>query len=171
MTATISFDTVAALLAYDAETGVFTHRLRKPNGIKPGDRAGTLHSEGYIVISVKGKRLKAHRLAWLLMTGKWPTGEIDHKNGKRADNRFSNLRDVSPTINQQNRQGLARNNTSGFRGVTKTGTKLKPWRAQIKNPGGSVTYLGCFETRELASAAHEEAKKLMHPGAVQINGM
>lgn len=164
----IDFSVVDELLAYDPESGVFTHRVGKPNGVKPGDRAGTTSTQGYIVISVKGKRLKAHRLAWLLMTGAWPVAEIDHKNGDRADNRFSNLRDVPPSVNQQNRQGLARNNTSGFRGVTRTGTRTKPWRAQIKAPGGAVTYLGCFETREEASKAHEKAKELLHPGAVQV---
>lgn len=166
----ITFEQVGAALAYDPTTGIFTHRVRKPNGVKPGDRAGTPHSAGYIAISVGGRRLKAHRLAWLLMTGQWPIGEIDHKNGDRADNRFENLRDVSGSINQQNRQHLARNNTSGFCGVTKTGTKLKPWRAQIKDPCGSVTYLGCFETRELAAKVRAEAKKRLHPGAVQVNG-
>lgn len=166
----ITLEQVSAALSYDPATGVFTHRLRKPNGVKPGDRAGSLNREGYVVISVGGKRMKAHRLAWLLVTGRWPAGEIDHKNGDRADNRFDNLRDVPSSINQQNRHGLARNNTFGFRGVTRTGTRTKPWRAQIKVPGGAVTYLGCFETREAASAAHEKAKEQFHPGAVQMNG-
>lgn len=35
-----------------------------------------------------------HHVAWLLFTGEWPTGIVDHVNGDCGDNRASNLRHV-----------------------------------------------------------------------------
>ncbi|WP_428999737.1 HNH endonuclease signature motif containing protein [Stenotrophomonas maltophilia] len=51
---------------------------------------------------------RQHRLAWLYMTGQWPSGEIDHINHDRSDNRWHNLRDVSHQANQQNRAGASK---------------------------------------------------------------
>ena len=49
------------------------------------------------------------------MTGVDPI-EVDHENGKRADNRWKNLRDVSSHDNSLNR-GRVSTNTSGRTGV------------------------------------------------------
>lgn len=44
----------------------------------------------------------AHRVAWFLHYGKWPTKCIDHINGDRHDNRINNLRDVGHIDNCRN---------------------------------------------------------------------
>ena len=80
------------LLQYDPETGVVTRLVKSSNGIKVGDVAGTADARGYILIRVDGWLHLAHRLAWLHMTCEWPKGMIDHINGVRDDNRWSNLR-------------------------------------------------------------------------------
>lgn len=41
-----------------------------------------------------GQAHYAHRVAWALHHGGWPTDEIDHQDGDRANNRISNLREV-----------------------------------------------------------------------------
>lgn len=69
---------------------------------KTGRYAGGA-KDGYVIIRVFGRNFPAHRLAWLLHTGEWPTGVVDHINRNRADNRASNLRDVTPTENARNR--------------------------------------------------------------------
>lgn len=45
----------------------------------------------------------AHRLAFLYMTGAFPTNQVDHINRVRNDNRFINLREVLPSDNSKNR--------------------------------------------------------------------
>lgn len=69
------------------------------------DRKGGLGSkdkDGYLILKVKGKRLKAHRVAWLLNYGEFPEGEIDHINRDRTDNRIENLRIASRTLQCNN---------------------------------------------------------------------
>lgn len=95
-------DQLQQQLHYNPDTGVFTRLVRASNML-PGTVAGTVHArDGYVVIRVLGAKYAAHRLAWLYMTGKWPSQEIDHINRDRADNRISNLRDVTHMVNMSN---------------------------------------------------------------------
>ena len=61
-----------ARLNYDPETGIFTwiKRIRR-KGSHPNSIAGNL-CDGYIRIKVNGKLYRAHRLAFLYMTGSTP---------------------------------------------------------------------------------------------------
>lgn len=146
-------------LAYDAETGIFTRRVRTSN-IKVGDVAGSKHCGGYISIRVLGRPYLAHRLAWLYTHGEWPAGEIDHIDGRRDRNTFTNLRDVSRSVNQQNQRQSRSDSTHGFLGVTRNGTG---WTARIWI-GGKQHRLGTFATPEVAHAAYLEAKRQFHAG-------
>lgn len=59
--------------------------------IKGGN--GSLDKDGYLILKIKGKQFKAHRVAWLLNYGDFPNSELDHKNRIRTDNRIENLRE------------------------------------------------------------------------------
>jgi hypothetical protein len=95
---------VESLLNYDPETGLFTWRVDRPPRGKAGQLAGYENGSGYIKISLGGKREYAHRLAVLLMTGTMPVkGEVvDHINGAKHDNRWSNIRVVTQRENGAN---------------------------------------------------------------------
>jgi hypothetical protein len=82
----IDAKTVRELLDYCPETGIFTWKVgREPAGYK--------HKyHGYIVLTLFDKRYMTHRLAWLYVHGEWPSGEIDHINLEKTDNRIANLR-------------------------------------------------------------------------------
>lgn len=140
-------------LDYDAETGVFTWRLPPPFR-RPGDIAGYLNKVGYWILHVDGARHLAHRLAWLYMTGEWPSAHIDHINRHTEDNRWANLREATRTENHANCKRY-KNNRSGFKGVCYFRPKKK-WFAQI-SINGKRPFLGYFNTPEEAHAAYVEA--------------
>ena len=153
----VSRDEVSALLNYDPQTGLFTHKV---NGHKrkAGAATGRLDNKGYVRIRLLGYEFKAHRLAWLLTYGTWPAAEIDHINGCPSDNRIINLRDVSVAENGWNRKGAMRNNKTGVLGVCEAGNKF---HAQI-GANGQRYSLGYFDTVEEASAAYAAAKAALH---------
>jgi len=151
--------TLRELLFYDSETGIFTWLVKRPGWLKVGDGAGYL-LEGYRVISLHGRQYKAHRLAWLYMTGSWPEEEIDHKNGKRADNRWSNLRLATRSLNKQNMRKARSDNQVGLLGVS---PNRKNFQAEIRLNGRGY-YLGTFRTPEAAHAAYLRAKRVLHSG-------
>lgn len=95
--------------------------------------AGSVHKSGYIHISLDGKKHKAHRVIWELLTGSKPKETIDHINGDRSDNRIENLRDVSQKINCQNMRPRANNRLSGVYLRNKNGSQS--WYASISIDG------------------------------------
>jgi hypothetical protein len=141
------------LLHYDPETGVWTWRkLPIKNQLKPGGRAGTADSGGYVQIRIDGPKYGAARLAWLYMRGCWPEAEIDHKDGNRSNNRWSNLREASHSENQWN-MSRRRDNTSGFKGVNWHKGERK-WHARIMLHGRHI-HLGSFDSAEVAYEAYK----------------
>lgn len=153
-------DRLMYFLSYNPDTGEFT-RLRRQPGTRPGAVAGSRKSDGYLVTSVDGKLYMCHRLAWLYMTGSWPKHQIDHIDGNRSNNSFSNLRDVTKTTNAQNQRRPHRSNKSTeVLGTFKNGSG---YAARISH-NGSKKYLGTFKTIEEASAAYIAAKRLLHSG-------
>ena len=151
---------ILSLLAYDPETGVLTWK-RKPNRrIKIGSVAGRVDGCGYVNIKVDGKLHKAHRLAFLIVEGKFPAQRVDHINGDRADNRWNNIRHASPSENSQNIAGPTARNTSGYLGVTR-GIRGNGWIAQIVIDK-SRHHLGTFKDPEDAHRAYIAAKKQLH---------
>lgn len=144
-------------LAYDPETGQFTWLVAKRGwngGVRAGDRAGTL-KDGYTVIGVQGRNFRAHRLAWFLMTGAFPPCDIDHANGDRMDNRWSNLRLATRPQNNVNAAPSRRNRT-GIRGVSVHQSGRYEARISI---GGTIKFLGLFESLSSAAEARIRAEK------------
>lgn len=154
------------LLSYDPETGVFTHLTNR--GYHLGLTAGYLkRSSGYWVIEVDGKKYYAHRLAWLYTTGSFPAAGMDHRDGNRSNNVFTNLREATAAENNQNRVIRHQPSSAGYTGVyysPKNGLKVrktKPWRSRIK-VGRKTHTIGYFATPEEAHAAYLAAKAQLH---------
>lgn len=141
------------LLDYNPETGVV--RWRAPSApqsqITVGAEAGCVNRAiGYRYISINDRRYLTHRLAFLIMVGRWPHDEIDHINGVKDDNRWSNLRETGRVGNNRNRC-LSSNNTSGHMGVHWDQSRGK-WCAQINGK-----HLGRFKNLADAAAARKAA--------------
>jgi len=111
---------------------------------------------GYRQGAILGRPYKAHRVAWLIQSGEWPTEHIDHINGVRDDNRWGNLRLAPGSVNQQNSRRRS-NNTSGFTGVSWV-TKERKWYAQIVVNGAHIS-LGLHKSFNAAVAAREAANR------------
>lgn len=114
----LTADRVRELLSYDAETGILTRKVRTSHRINLGDVAGTVRPDGYLKVSLDNKSYLAHRVAWVIEYGVWPDFEIDHINGIRSDNRICNLRDVTPSTNQENQRVAYKNSAGKALGVT-----------------------------------------------------
>ena len=155
----ISQEELKSLLHYDPETGVFTWKVNRKGGAREGKTTGYKSKIGYVQICVNAKLYYAHRLAWFYVYGIWPNNDIDHINGLKYDNRLCNLRRATRTENNQNTEKYS-NNVSGLRGVYWHKAAQK-WCAEIK-VNGKKTYLGLFDTKELAHNAYLKAKAELH---------
>jgi hypothetical protein len=97
------------LFSYDVDTGIFIRIADLGIRARIGSRAGWITGDGYYSMSIKCRKYRAHRVAWLYMTGKWPPHQIDHINGDRLDNRWGNLRLATNSQNQWNSKPVRAN--------------------------------------------------------------
>lgn len=158
-----TLDRLKSLYDYNPQTGEFvatTKRRQWGAGRVAGSRSK------YTMISVDGKKYRAHRLAWLYINGEWPDGQIDHMNGDKHDNRFANLRVATPAQNSQNILRPRSDCASGFKGVSWRERNQK-WHATIRVDGKSK-HLGYFHTAEAAHAAYLSAKQQHHDVARSV---
>ena len=158
-------------LRYDPATGRFTWIYNPSLSVArnrrfAGKEAGSITRSGYRTINISGTQATelefAHRLAFWFMLGEplHPEIEVDHINGDRLDNRWSNLRAVDHSANGKNK-GMSRANKSGFKGVHFRQSCQLKWRAQILVDGKKIM-LGHFATAREAAMVYDEAAVLNH---------
>lgn len=129
------------VLDYDQDSGVFTRR-------KTGKPSGVANAYGYIHIGVGDHVYRAHRLAFIWMTGACPAC-VDHIDGDRSNNAWRNLREATQE------QNLA--NMRVEKGYKRKGNR---WHARISIKNKTV-HIGSFCTEEEARAAYvREARRL-----------
>ncbi len=105
-------------------------------------------NSGYAKAYYKGKRIRMHRL--ILGT---PKGlATDHINGNKLDNRRENLR-VATTGQNNCNVGLAKNNTSGYRGIYRE-PSTGHWRPFI-TIRGKMIHFGSFKEKRHAALARD----------------
>lgn len=137
---------------------------KKFNNKHAGKLAFTcMDSSGYLVGGLLGKNHFAHRVAWAIHHGEWPTQTLDHVNRSRADNRMANLREASGALNGHNKK---MKNSSAYTGVN----YYKPtgkWTARVSKDR-KVYYLGTFDCpKEAALARDKMARELYGKEAFQ----
>lgn len=164
------------LLRYDPRTGLLFWKERKScpqfSARYAGKEALTSVRHGYRYGEIFNKPVSAHRVAFTIYYGKHPNGEIDHINGDRSDNRISNLRDVTRTINARNmKKSVA--NKSGVTGVSFYKASAK-WQSRIM-ANGKYLHLGYFDNFEDAVSARKKAEETFgyHPnhGRIPVGAM
>lgn len=129
------------LLDYDPETGIFTWKVDRGSNKIKGSHAGSLDKDSYLIISLYGKRYKAHRLVFLYIDGYTPENQVDHIDRNKLNNKRCNLREVSQICNSRN-CNIRVDNKIGITGVCWNKVKNK-WVAQIQ-PYKKIN-LGCFD--------------------------
>lgn len=151
-------DRLRAELEYDPNTGIVVWRKDQPlTAIKAGALAGHL-SSGYYRLGFRGRKYQLHRVIWALHYGTYPGSIIDHINGDKLDNRIVNLRLASAQQNSWN-QRVSKNNTTGFKGVTKR--ESGGYSACIRVNKNRLS-LGTFKTAEQAAIAYNKAAALLY---------
>ena len=157
-------DFLRKILRYDAETGTLYWRERPEDTFRSGTQsaehiskrwnkkcagtpAGTIYKTGYVRVQWRAMGVKsylaAHRVAWVIHHGRIPACEIDHINGDRADNRISNLREVTRVQNNRNKK-KRKDNTSGATGIYLTPNGK--FRAIMRSGGVNIN-LGTFSNK------------------------
>lgn len=81
-----------AYLKYDPLTGQLTYKAPLGRLCWVGLPAGAKTHNGYTVVTLNGYSAFAHRIAWMMYAGEWPTGQVYHIDGNRDNNAISNLR-------------------------------------------------------------------------------
>lgn len=146
------------LLHYDPESGWFTNLVQRGQRGTIGAVAGNHDKDGYIVIQIGGRKYRAGRLAWLYMTGEWPT-EVDHWDGVYDNDSWSNLRDGTHADNMANSNRAT--GMSGLRGVNRDPRNPTKWRSRVSY-GNCRQWLGPFDSPEEAYEAYLKAVEHHH---------
>jgi len=150
----LTVERLKELLTYEPDTGLFVRRIAVGSGgrrCRIGDVVGHRRKDGYVHIAVDNERHLAHRLAWLYMTGEWPSTTLDHWDRDTSNNRWKNIRLAGYSMNSGNTVKRC-DNTSGAKGVSPSGRNGKPWKVQFQK-----CTLGYFATVEEAKACYDKA--------------
>ena len=149
---------LAKEVTYNPDTGEFTWK-NSSFGRKSGAIAGGLNRNGYCRISYNHKKYMAHRLAFVCMGEEIPA-LVDHKNGIKNDNRWSNLRPANSTqnaVNSKKGSGFSSNS----KGVYYTRYRTKPWKVELGKDGKSI-YFGYYKTEEEATKVAKQKYRELH---------
>lgn len=160
-----SQEVLRQLLDYDPETGALTWRERSEGDFEASATRSAAHicalwnvryagtaalncvsgggeRGGYCEGNLGGQGAKAHRVIWKWMTGEDPE-QIDHTNGVRQDNRWSNLRNVAWTENAKNHKRRS-DNTTGAVGIYWYPHERKQGKWLVKIGSKHVGYFACI---------------------------
>jgi len=115
---------------------------------KWNERISKPSKKGYIQVIIGKKMYQSHRLIMLAFVGE-SDKEVDHINRIKTDNRFENLRYVTRSENNWNKECM--DNAKGYYSFT------NKWVAQI-SINGKAKHLGVFEKEEDARQAYLDAR-------------
>lgn len=151
MAGTITPNDLRRLLTFDPETGVLRWRMDVARNVKTGDIAGKAGKKKYLQICTNGQTVLAHRAAWAIVHGRWPSVLIDHINGNAHDNRLCNLREATYSQNSANRPTW-KTSRSGVKGVRR---RNGAWVVRAER-SGETRYGGRFQCLGRAAVAYRQ---------------
>lgn len=143
---------------FDYADGRLIWRVRRCGQRPIGSVAGSAApgSHGYFEVGIGGRNWPLHRIVWLWHFGTLPSGDIDHINRNRLDNRIENLRLASRRENLRNMTVRSDPKSSKWKGVSWAPNANK-WRAYIKSADRKRKHLGYFPDEADAAQAYNFA--------------
>jgi len=115
--------------------------------------AFTSVNHGYRRGMIRPIHAYAHQVIWKIMTG-MDAPELDHIDGNKLNNAWSNLR-LAPSGTNQRNCSTRRDNTSGHVGVVRRGDR---WVAQF-GVNGTTKHIGIYDTKDDAIKARKLIEK------------
>ena len=155
----INVERVRELFEYrDGQLFWKVSRGRGGGAAPAGSRAGWINKDCYRYVIIDNRAFKEHRVIYALCHGADPAHmQVDHIDGDRANNCIDNLRLATAAQNKRNLNGLARRNTSGFRGVH-WHKKNNKWCARAKY-AGKIIHGGYFTDKQEAANRASELRR------------
>jgi hypothetical protein len=181
----ITADYVRSILLYKKTTGELFWRKRpladfksknswsRWNNRYAGKLAGCEDGSGRIIIRIFKQTFFAHRLAFLIVEGRWPKEQIDHRDGDSLNNKWRNLRECYDFENKQNMKKMAHSRNT-YPGVYRQVQRYKDkeyisYHARVRIKGVSHRKTG-FKTELEAFYAYLEMKKQLHSFNPHVRG-
>lgn len=162
----IAPEVMRSLFSYDPISGSLKWKHRSDmsnvrNARFSGKEAGVRNKKGIDVRILWGGRkqdYRAHHIAWAIMTGRWPAGLIDHRDGDPYNNAWLNLRESTDEQNCSNQRKVR--GSVPFKGVCFHKASGK-YRAQIQANKQKIG-LGEFDCTRAAAEAYDAAAEKYH---------
>lgn len=145
--------------SYNPITGKFYNRFSHEIGS---------YTRKYGRTYIDGKQVSLSRLAVKIMTGKWPSDQVDHIDGNPHNNCWINLRECSRNQNMKNRK-VYDNNITGFKGVYFQKYKQRISYLSSIQVDNKRIFLGTFKTPEEAARAYDAAAIIHHKEFSNLN--
>lgn len=153
---TLTVDYLKSIMIPDDDIGGFIRLVDRPGNRIKGKRVGTKFKSKnsntyYRRITINNISYLEHRLMWFYCYGEWPTGVLDHIDLDGTNNRITNLRLATGTLNNINRKP-PKTNKSGYKGIRRT--KYGTWEVVIKSK--YYIHRSTHTTLEQAIKTHKE---------------
>lgn len=155
-----------SLLEYRPNTGQLVWRARtEKNCCRPKwfnsrfanrDAFTAINRKGYHFGLINSQAYLAHRVIWRMATGDDPLDQnIDHINGVKSDNRWSNLRLATNSQNQANKERGCRRSSSKYKGVSYAKGQDR-WQSYLRQNGRKI-HLGTHQCQTAAALCYDRA--------------
>ncbi len=162
-----SQETLREYFSYDPGTGLLTRNELPRSRFKSdltyalhlkrdaGKVVGSKNARGYLFAKAGGTTYPVQRIVWALFAGPIPDGYyVDHINGVRDDNRFTNLRLVTWEGSQHNAK-TRKDNSLGQKHIRQI--RSGRYWVRLKHEGKQKS-IGTYDTIEQAIAARDKAR-------------
>lgn len=153
-------ENIGEYFSYDPVTGIVS-RIKKSGKNDVLGPVTHIYSDGYVRCRLMGRKLVCHRVAWFLYYGVQPPEILDHIDRDKTNNRISNLREATASLNTSNSDYC--NNSTGFKGVIKAFDKSgRPRYRSVIKSADINRWQGTYDTPEEAHEAYKQASIKYH---------